>query len=401
MKASRLERAGEAAGSVHSYLNFDLEDEWAREALWASENPARPLTLLEVHSRQWIMLNSHHNPCAHEKPLPSPHLSFTILIMYDVMFYEAFEEEARQIQALLPKDLSCKMTSQTIQEAAEVDCPAGLISIRTQSIIPLEWAEQLKGIQTRSTGYDHLLAYQRSTATDLPCGYLPNYCARAVAEQAVMMMLSLLRKQKAQTRNLASFDRDGLTGRESKERNLLVVGVGRIGSQVVDLGKGLRMKVKGVDIDPRLDGITYIDLEEGLSWAEVIVCALPLTAATKEMFGYARLSKAQPGALFINIARGEISPVKDLTRLMEEGRLGGIGLDVYDGEAVVAGALRAGQTNRQTEQVLALAQQDNVILTPHNAFNTEDAVKEKAKESVRAVEQFLSSQTFPDTVPEE
>ncbi len=321
--------------------------------------------------------------------------------MADVVFYEAFEEEARLIAALMPPDISFEMTPDTIQESGHSTCPSQLISVRTQSVIPAEWGKRLKGVLSRSTGYDHVLAHRKTAAADVQLGYLPNYCSRAVAEQAAMMMLCLLRKTKLQQKNFESFHRDGLTGKESRGRNLLVVGVGRIGSQVADIGRGLRMNVKGVDLAPRLPDLDYVRLDDGLAWADVTVCALPLTAKTRGLLGYERLSRARRDSLFINIARGEISPLEDLARLLEEKRLAGVGLDVYDDEPSLAASLRQGAADVRTDKVLAFARRENVILTPHNAFNTEEAVREKAQESVRAVERFIKTGTFPDTVPEE
>ena len=77
----------------------------------------------------------------------------------DVYFYEAFEEEASSLKSLLGNQLTYEMTDKTIQETDHVNPPARLISIRTQSIIPVEWADKLDGILSRSTGYDHLKKY--------------------------------------------------------------------------------------------------------------------------------------------------------------------------------------------------------------------------------------------------
>ena len=118
--------------------------------------------------------------------------------MLDVMFYEAFEEEEKEIKEALPTDVRAGFTPKTIAEAGGKECPAQLISIRTQSALPVEWAKDLKGILTRSQGYDHLTDYLSKTKADIACGYLGSYCARAVAEQAVLMMMALLRRLKKQ-----------------------------------------------------------------------------------------------------------------------------------------------------------------------------------------------------------
>ena len=122
--------------------------------------------------------------------------------MADVVLYEVFEEEADALRRCWPKEIKAKFTDKTIQERRPSFPHSPFICVRTQSIIPESWASKLKGILTRSAGYDHLLAYLQKTGKKIPCGYLPQYCARAVAEHAVMVAFELLRKTKKQLRQL-------------------------------------------------------------------------------------------------------------------------------------------------------------------------------------------------------
>ena len=140
-----------------------------------------------------------------------------------VHFFDAFEEEAAELGRLLPPGIEAGWTSGTIQESGLAAPPAPLISIRTQSTIPADWAGALEGVLSRSTGYEHLAAYRARHRPGLPCGYLPRYCARAVAEHALLLWGALARKLPLQLRRFATFSRDGLTGRELQGRTLLVV----------------------------------------------------------------------------------------------------------------------------------------------------------------------------------
>lgn len=346
----------------------------------------------------------------------------------DVYFYEAFQEETLELRRHLPASVEAGFTSQTIQEAGHAQPPAGLISIRTQSVIPVAWASALRGILSRSTGYDHLIRYWaacdsagdtgRAEAGELgaagagpragerrvPCGYLPLYCNRAVAEQALLMWMALLRKLPQQTASFRSFHRDGLTGSECEGQTLAVVGVGNVGHQVAKLSQGLGMRVLGVDIVERFDWVDYVPIDEAIAHADVIVCAMNLTHTNVGYFGYGRLSRARPGTIFVNVARGEMSPSQDLLRLLEERRLGGVALDVYDHEQELAVALRSGAAasapSPAVVATLALARLPNVILTPHNAFNTREAVDRKAEHAVQQVGHFLREGAFLWPVPE-
>jgi D-lactate dehydrogenase len=281
--------------------------------------------------------------------------------------------------------------------------PAPLISVRTQSVIPPAWAKDLQGILSRTTGYERLISYRRETDACVPCGYLPVYCARAVAEQAVLMVLTLMRKLKIQIRHFEIFNRDGLTGAECQGRNLLVVGVGHIGSEIVDIARGLRMNVKGVDLQPKLSDLEYVSLAKGIPWADIIICALPLTPETKGFLGYEALKKAKPEVVLVNIGRGEITPVEELKILLEDEVLGAVGLDVFPNESEVAEYLRGHrrENSRQIATILELKSRDNVLFTPHNAFNTAEAVERKAEQTVESIQLFLDKKVFPYPVPAE
>ncbi|MBF0484856.1 MAG: hydroxyacid dehydrogenase, partial [Candidatus Omnitrophica bacterium] len=165
-----------------------------------------------------------------------------------IKFYEAFEEEKKQIRKFLPANWVVQFTDQTIQQSKDKNPPAQFISIRTQSKIPAAWALNLKAILTRSQGFDHLIKYQKETGFNGHLGYLEEYCSRTVAEQTIWMMLGLLRKAKQQLNQFVEFYRDGLTGRECLDKKAIVLGAGKIGKEVVFLAKALGMKVKAVDI---------------------------------------------------------------------------------------------------------------------------------------------------------
>ncbi len=316
----------------------------------------------------------------------------------DVMFYEVYEEEQKLLKDFLSSSIRVRYTSKTIQEFRCDAPPARLISVRTQSRIPFAWAEGLSGILARTQGYDHLMDYQKKTSIDIPCGYLGAYCSRAVAEHAMMSMMVLLRKTKKQIKHFDTFSRDGLTGNEFCSRRALVIGVGNIGAQIVRIAQGLSMEVKGVDITQKLKKIKYVSLKQGVAWADVIFCALPLTDKTNGLLDYSLLKNMKPKTLFINISRGEISPIKDLQRLLSQGILGGLSLDVYEDERSLADYLRGIHPQKiyqSTKIILQLKNKDNVLLTPHNAFNTQEALREKARMTVQSVRAFLKTKRFP------
>jgi D-lactate dehydrogenase len=314
----------------------------------------------------------------------------------DIYFYEAFKDEADALGSLLGRDFDYEFAPETIQETGHTAPPARLISIRTQSKIPTAWADALDGILSRSTGYDHLIAYSAEVRKTLPLGYLDEYATRAVAEHAMMLAMALLRKLPRQIRQFPFFRREDMTGCECLGKNLLVVGVGRIGREIVQVGNGLGFVVRGVDIVPDKPGVDYVSKEEGIPWADVIICAMNLTEDNAAYFNYELLQRVKTGCVFVNIARGEHSPLPDLERLLREGRIAGLGLDVFDDEGDLAVTLRnpGHGTPGRADLVRTLLAYPNVLLTPHNAFNSREALQRKAAYSVEQIRHFFRQGDF-------
>lgn len=319
----------------------------------------------------------------------------------DIFFYEAFDEEERFIRSHLPGGMSAGFTRDTIQESGHDTSPSDFISIRTQSFIPGSWAQGIRAILTRSTGFDHVASFRSATGCRAAAGYLPLYCSRAVAEQALLLWLGLMRRIRLQMDHLTRFDRDGLTGSECAGKTLVVVGVGNIGIEVCRIGEALGMKVIGVDVVERHPTVRYAPIEEAMSRADVIVCAMNLTAGNSGYFSYELLRTAKPGCIFVNIARGEFVRASALLRLLNEGHLAGVGLDVYENEGGFAVALRTGtdRLDASMRALLELSRHDRAILTPHNAFNTSESLQRKALQSIQQAEHFLRHGDFIWKVP--
>ncbi len=319
----------------------------------------------------------------------------------DVMFYEVFKEEEQAIRQVLPTSIKAGFTVNTIQVNDDLQLPSPVICIRTQSHIPAPWSNQLKGILTRSQGFDHVTRYLKENKATLSSGYLGDYCSRSVAEHAIGAMFVLLKNIKQQIRQFDNFERDNLSGRQCLGRNVLVVGVGNIGLEIVKQAQALGMQVKGIDIVQQAASLEYVDLKEGIAWAEIIVCALPLTGQTHEMLNYENLKNANPGTLLINISRGEITPIKDLYALYSEGILGALSLDVYPNEGVLAEHLRGNKEAKEDEiqDIFKLKDKDNVLFTPHNAFNTMESTQNKARLTVDSLVAFFKDGSFPNPVP--
>ena len=325
---------------------------------------------------------------------------------FDAFFYEAFAEEAeRLLHYAAENGLHVGHSPLTIQETGHAAPPAPVVSLRTQSIFPPAWAPQLRGILTRSTGYDHLFAYRDAVgAACPPLGYLPLYCVRAVAEQALLLWTALLRRLPRQLAEFDHFRRDHLSGRENPGKILALFGVGHIGYEIWRIATALGLIVRGVDPVRRHDDVAYATPEEALAEADIVVCAMNLTPRNRGYFTREMLVKAARKPILVNIARGEFTPAAVLEAALADGLLSGIALDVYNEESTLAPALRSGDRtalSSDNQALLRLRQRPDVLCTPHNAFNTLEAVERKSEQSIRTLLHFRKTGQFLWPVPEE
>ncbi len=325
---------------------------------------------------------------------------------FDAFFYEAFAEEAeRLLHHAAAAGLRVGHSPLTIQETGHAAPPAPVVSLRTQSILPPAWAPQLRGILTRSTGYDHLFAYRDAVGGACPpLGYLPLYCVRAVAEQALLLWTALLRRLPRQLAEFDRFRRDHLTGRENPGKTLALFGVGHIGYEIWRIATALGLIVRGVDPVRRHADVAYAEPAEALAHADIVVCAMNLTPRNRGYFTRDVLAQAQRRPILVNVARGEFTPAAVLEAALEDGLLSGVALDVFNEEATLAPALRTGDAaalSPDNQALLRLRKRHDVLLTPHNAFNTVEAVERKSEQSIRTLLHFRKTGQFLWPVPEE
>ena len=309
-------------------------------------------------------------------------------------FYEVFSEEEAELRRQLA-DLSARASFSplTIQESGHPAPSNALISIRTQSRLPATWWPGTRALLTRSTGYDHLLPLAGQPGAP-PLAALPEYCSRAVAEQAVLLWMALRRRLPDQLRQMARFDREHLTGRECAGASLALFGVGRIGSEIAGLARALGLAVVGVDPIKRQADLTYLSPQHALAQADIVVASMNLTPANRGYFDEARWNQVRPGAVFVNVARGELSPPGPLLNALRSGRLAGAALDVYDGEDALGAALRAAGPTAAPPPWPELLAHPAVLCTPHNAFNTAEALVRKCDFTVQQCRTFLEKQAF-------
>jgi len=196
----------------------------------------------------------------------------------------------------------------------------------------LDAAPKLRVIGRSGVGVDPV-DVEAARARGIPVVVTPGANARAVAEGALTLALALLKRVPELGAAVAARDweaRDRLAIRDARGATLGIVGFGRIGRELADLGRALGMQV--LAHDPLVDDATT-PLDALFENADVVSLHAPLTPETRALVGPELLSRAKPGLVLVNTARGGlVSSLDDLLAALESGRLGGLGLDVFDEE---------------------------------------------------------------------
>ncbi|MDE2038304.1 MAG: hydroxyacid dehydrogenase [Patescibacteria group bacterium] len=248
---------------------------------------------------------------------------------------------------------------------------------------------KLKLVVTRSTGYDHIDVGE-AAARGIVVSSVPSYGENTVAEFAFGLILALSRKIYAaadQVKETGSFAMDGLRGFDLLGKTIGVVGTGRIGRHAIRMAGGFGMKVVAYDPSPDEkaaagSGFRYAGMDELLAASDVVTLHVPLTKETEHMMNAAALAKMKPSALLINTSRGGIVDTGALVQALAAKTIAGAGLDVLEEEGAIkdeAAFLASGHPKEEELKAVladhALMKMPNVIVTPHVAFNTDEALR--------------------------
>ncbi len=306
-----------------------------------------------------------------------------------IAFFETHDGEVPALEKMLAGHTS-SFTPQKIQETdlspyQDSEAISVFIYSRVDRAI-LDKFPQLKLVATRSTGFDHIdLAACRERGV-LVCN-VPAYGENTVAEHTFALILSLSRHIHKSYVRVAqgNFSREGLVGFDLKGRTLGVIGAGRIGMHVIKIARGFGMNVLAADARQdhflaELLNFRYVPVEELLAQSDIISLHLPYSTATHHFLNAERLRMARKGALLINTARGGLVDTAALLQALDDGTLAGAGLDVLEGEQYMEKEQEL-LRSEQTAEVLRTIVQDhillhraNVVFTPHNAFNSHEAL---------------------------
>ncbi|MBW3022411.1 hydroxyacid dehydrogenase [Candidatus Woesearchaeota archaeon] len=327
--------------------------------------------------------------------------------MTKLFFFDVDEKEqavlSRELQGSKNYELSFDPQSLDINTASHASAAEG-IGIFIQSKITsdiLKHLPKVKIIATMSTGFDHI-DLKACKAQSITVCNVPSYGDNTVAEYAFCLILALSRKLKPTLDRVEKgfFSRTGLIGTDIKGKTLGLIGTGRIGSFMAKLGTAFEMKVIAYDVNPdnRLKekyGIEFMNLDEVLAKADVVSLHVPYLNSTHHLINKERLRLCKPTVLLINTSRGKVVDTKAVSSALRENRLGGVALDTFEGENIWIEEEFLKQddlpavTLKEAMESFSIMRSERAILTPHNAFNTNEALERILTTSAENIKSFF------------
>ncbi|MFA5532594.1 MAG: NAD(P)-dependent oxidoreductase [Candidatus Shapirobacteria bacterium] len=259
----------------------------------------------------------------------------------------------------------------------------------------------LKMVATRSTGMDHI-DIDECKKRKILVSNVPVYGSNTVAEYAFALLLAITRKIVVAHQSVeeGEFSPEGLTGVDLYGKTLGVIGCGKIGQNVAGIARGFGMKVLGVDDyrDPKMikkNGFKYTDLETCLKESDFVTLHVPAIPETFHMINKKNIKLMKKGSFLVNTARGAVVETEAIVWALNNKILAGVGLDVTEEEMLVDSmsvVMSKKITKDNLQEVLSfhmLRDRDDVVFTPHNAFNTKEAIERIVKTTVENINQFI------------
>ncbi|MFT4313391.1 MAG: NAD(P)-dependent oxidoreductase [Candidatus Woesearchaeota archaeon] len=308
--------------------------------------------------------------------------------MATIAFFDVHEWEKPYLKKKLSSHRCLFFTESFSQKFLPKLKNVDALSVFVHSQVPTEDILQLpklKLVALRSTGFDNIDVKACADNGIVVCN-VPFYGENTVAEHTFAMLLSISRRiHEAHVRvEKKNFQTDGLTGFDLKGKTIGVIGGGHIGMHVVKMARAFDMKVLVYDIFENtflkeVLGFEYAKLPQLLQKSDIITCHAPYNPHTHHIINEKNISKVKKGAVFLNTARGPLIDTNVLLKALEDGTFSYAGLDVLEGEELLTNQSFRNTQKKELQKVYKrnskICHLKNVLFTPHNAFNSQEALE--------------------------
>ncbi|TXE16779.1 2-hydroxyacid dehydrogenase [Psychroserpens burtonensis] len=290
------------------------------------------------------------------------------------------------------------LSSETTMEAVGFDA----ISIFSADEADFITVEKLKGfgvnyITLRSVGHDNV-NLRTASRLNLKVANIPAYSPYAIAEHAVALLLALNRKliESNFRVNHYNFNLNNLVGFDLNNKTIGIIGTGKIGSVMSKIMHGFGCKLLGYDVEKNNELVDkyhmqYTTLENLCNKADIISLHVPLTTETYQMINEDLIYEMKDDVILINTARGSVINTEDVIEGLKKGKIGALGIDVYEKEKGVF-FKDCSQDLPDDDLLLILNAMPNVLITGHHAFLTDEALTNIAQTTIYNLDCWESGQ---------
>ncbi len=252
------------------------------------------------------------------------------------------------------------------------------------------WELGVRYITLRSSGHNNI-NIKTAKRYGFRVANSPDYSPYAIAEHAVGLLLAFNRKIILADKQVRTYNflQHNLMGFDIHGKTVGIIGTGRIGSVMVKIMHGFGCKIIATDLEEDNDlielcGVTYVPLEELCSQSDIISIHIPLTYDNHQLINRNKLELMKRNVILINTARGAIVDTKELIKALEKNTIGGYCTDVYEKEkgSFFLDNSKNGLKDKQLKKLLSFS---NVLLTPHQAFVTKEALANIAEVMISTI----------------
>ncbi|MDT8718179.1 lactate dehydrogenase [Clostridium sp. 19966] len=320
-----------------------------------------------------------------------------------ILVYSYRQDEAQYFEEFKNKynvELTLYKEGPSIENAdlaKDFDCISIITTPISSELMGKFYENGVKFISTRTIGYDHI-DIQKAKELGIHVGNV-TYSPRSVADYTAMMILMVTRKVKAilERSNVQDYSLVGIQGKELHNLTVGVIGTGRIGATVIKNLTGFDCNIIAYDLyenDKLKSMASYVTLDELFKKSDIITLHAPATEDNYHLINKDSIAKMKKGTFIINTARGSLINTSDLIDAIENKEIGGAALDVIENESdIYYNNLKCEVlTNRE---LAILKSYPNVIITPHTAFYTNQAVSDMVENSILSCILFMEGKENP------
>ncbi|WP_064605160.1 2-hydroxyacid dehydrogenase [Photobacterium sp. J15] len=290
-----------------------------------------------------------------------------------------------------------RLTKQTVKMAQGFDAICAFVNDDlSRPVLEELAANNVRLIAMRCAGFDKV-DLDAAKSLGIQVVRVPAYSPEAIAEHTLGLMMSLNRKihRAYQRTRDANFSLEGLTGFNFHGKTVGVIGTGKIGIATIRILKGFGMNVLAYDpyenpLAVEL-GVTYASLDEIYQQADVITLHCPMTEENHHMLNADAFDKMRNGVMIINTSRGELLNSKDAIEALKNGKIGSLGIDVYENEQDLFFEDKSNDVIKD-DVFRRLSACHNVLFTGHQAFLTEEALGNIADTTLKNIALFSADE---------